>query len=174
MKTLVAGIGSTIRGDDGVGVRAARQLKARLPNGRFDVIELGTAGLTLLDSVEGYDRLILLDAIVTGAPPGTVHELTGKQIAASAHLGTGHEADLPTTLALGRKLSKYMPADVIVLAVEAGDLNGFSEDLTPEVGAAIPEVLARVMELVEVAEITSNQSPVTRDRYSSRLVTGNG
>jgi hydrogenase maturation protease len=149
MKTLVAGIGSTIRGDDGVGVRAARQLKARLPNGGFDVIELGTAGLTLLDSVEGYDRLILLDAIVTGAPPGTVHELKGKDVAASAHLGAGHESDLPTTLALGRKLSKHMPADVTVLAIEVENLNSFSEHLTPDVEAAIPEVLAKVARLAE-------------------------
>jgi hydrogenase maturation protease len=149
MKTLVAGIGSIIRGDDGVGVRAARQLKTRLPNGRFDVIELGTAGLALLDSVEGCDRLILLDAIVTGAPPGTVHELTGQEVAASAHLGPGHEADLPTTLALGRKLSRHMPGDVIVLAVEAGDLDSFSEHLTPEVEAAIPEVLAKVAGFLE-------------------------
>jgi hydrogenase maturation protease len=148
MKTLVVGIGSTIRGDDGVGVRAALQLKARCSNGRFDVIELGTAGLTLLDSVEGYDRLILLDAIVTGAPPGTVHELTGKQVTASAHLGAGHEADLATTLALGRKLSKHMPKDVIVLAVEVRDLHSFSEQLAPEVEAAIPEVLARVEKLL--------------------------
>jgi hydrogenase maturation protease len=149
MKTLVAGIGSTIRGDDGVGVVAARRLKASCPNEGIDVIELGTAGLTLLDSAEGYDRLILLDAIVTGAPPGTVHELTGKQVASSAHLGAGHEADLPTTLALGRKLSKHMPADVIVLAVEVGDLHSFSEQLAPEVEAAIPEVLAQVEKLLE-------------------------
>ena len=147
MKTLVAGIGSTIRGDDGVGAVAARHLESRHPKVRADVIELGTAGLTLLDSIEGYDRLILLDAIITGAPPGTVHELTGKEVASSAHLGAGHEADLPTTLALGRKLSKHMPGEVIVLAVEARDLNSFSEHLTPEVEAAIPEVLARIERL---------------------------
>ena len=150
MKTLVAGIGSTIRRDDGVGVEAARQFKARCSNGQVDVIELGTAGLTLLDHVEGYDRLILLDAIVSGAPPGTVHELTGNEVALSAHLGAGHETDLPTTLALGRKLSKHMPEDVVVLAVEASDLTSFSEDLTPEVEAAIPKVLERLQRLTDL------------------------
>jgi hydrogenase maturation protease len=151
VKTLVVGIGSTIRGDDGVGVIAARRFQESFPNRDkgIDVIELGTAGLTLLDSVEGYDRLILLDAIVTGASPGTVHELTGKQVAASAHLGAGHEADLPTTLALGRKLSKHMPEDVIVFAIEARDLHRFSEHLTHEVEAAVGHVVARVRRFID-------------------------
>jgi hydrogenase maturation protease len=149
MRTLVAGIGSSILGDDGVGIHAVRQLEARATNLSFDIIELGTAGLTLLDSVEGYDNLVIIDAIVTGAPPGTIHELTGDELASSTHLGAGHEADLPTTLALGRKLSKHMPADVRVIAVEAGNLDDFSEHLSPEVKAAIPKVLARVEALAK-------------------------
>jgi hypothetical protein len=44
-----------------------------------------------------------------------VHELTGDEVALSAHLGAGHEADLPTTLALRRKLPKHMPKEVVVL-----------------------------------------------------------
>ena len=150
MKSLVAGIGSTIRGDDGVGVHAARQLRTRSLPDDVDVVELGTAGLALLDLVEGYDRLIVLDAIVTGAPCGTVHVLTGEEAAQAVHLGAGHEADLPTTLSLGRKLmGSHMPQHVAVVAVEAGDLTTFSERLTPEVEASIPEVVAKVERLLE-------------------------
>lgn len=147
MKTLVVGIGSTIRRDDGVGVRAARRFKARSPNS-VDVIELGTAGLSLLDFVEGFDRLVVIDAIVTGAPPGTVYQLTGEEVAKTVHLGIGHEADLPTALSLGQKLSRHMPADVVVVAVEAGDITTFSEELTPEVASAMPEVQARLESLI--------------------------
>lgn len=152
MKSLVAGIGSTIRGDDGVGVHAARQLRTRSLPDNVRVIELGTAGLALLDVVEGYDGLIVLDAIVTGAPRGTVHVLAGEEMARAVHLGAGHEADLPTTLSLGRKLmGSYMPQDVSVVAVEVGDLTTFSERLTPEVEAAIPDVIARVERLLKIA-----------------------
>lgn len=147
MKTLVVGIGSTIRGDDGVGVQAVRQFKARCPES-VEVIELGTAGLSLLDFVEGFDRLVIIDAILTGAAPGTVHELTGEEVAKTVHLGVGHEADLPTALSLGQKLSRHMPADVVVVAVEAADTTTFSEELTPEVAFAIPEVLERVERIV--------------------------
>jgi hydrogenase maturation protease len=148
VKTLVVGVGSTIRGDDGVGVEVVRRLRDRVTDDQVDYIELGTAGLALLDRVEGYERLILVDAIVTGGKPGTVVELTGEEVASSAHLGAGHEAGLPTVLELGQKLSKVMPREVIVIAVEAADLDSFSETLTPEVEAVMPDVLERVEELL--------------------------
>ncbi len=149
MKTLVVGIGSTIRGDDGVGVHAVRRLKRRDALPDVDIIELGTGGLALLDFVEGYDRLIVLDAIASGAPPGTVHLLSGEDVARATHLGVGHEADLPTTLALGRKLGdRQMPENVVVVAVEASDIHTFSEQLTPGVKAAVERAVAEVARLL--------------------------
>lgn len=148
MNTLVIGVGSTIRGDDGVGVRVARALTGRCHGPQVDVIEVGTAGLSLLDFIEGYDRLVVIDAAVTGAAPGTVHALKGEDVAKTVHLGPGHEADLPTTLALGRRLSRHMPEEIVVFAVEAADIETFSEQLSPAVGAAIPEVVARVDDLL--------------------------
>jgi hydrogenase maturation protease len=149
VRTLIVGIGSTIRGDDGVGVHAARELRQRpLPPG-VDVIELGTAGLGLLDVVADYDRLIVLDAIVSGARPGTVRVLAGYDVARAAHLGPGHEADLPTTLALGRKLAgEHMPREVTVVAIEVRNLTSFSERLTDEAEAAIPGVVTTVENLL--------------------------
>ncbi len=152
MKTLIAGIGSTILGDDGVGVHGARAMRDYLESaqkGDVDVVEMGTAGLALLDIVDGYERLIVLDAIVTGAPPGTVHVLKGDDVARAVHLGAGHEADLPTTLAMGRKLMKgHMPKEVMVIAVEALNLTAFSEQLTKEVKAGLKEALKKVETLL--------------------------
>lgn len=144
MRTLVVGVGSTILGDDGVGVRAARRLDLE----GVDVEEIGTGGLALLDLAAGYDRLILLDAIVSGAPPGTVHVLEGEAVARTVHLGTGHDADLPAALAFGRAvMGEAMPREVHVVAVEAARLTEFSEELTPEVEAAIPAALSAVSRL---------------------------
>lgn len=148
MKTLIVGIGSPILGDDGVGLHAARRVQALPPCDNVTVLELGTGGLALLDYLDGHDRLIILDAIVTGATPGTIFELGGEDAAATVHFGGAHEADLPAVLSLARKLAKRMPEEVIVIAVEAGDITTFSETLTPEVAAAVPEVLARVCRML--------------------------
>ena len=150
MKTLIAGVGSPILGDDGAGVRIAELLEARpLPPGT-DVRVIGTGGLALLDFAAGYDRLVVLDAIVTGAAPGTVHVLRGDDVARALHLGAvGHDADLPTALALGRRLSAAaLPDEVVVVAVEVAvdGTDRFSEALSPAVEAALPaaaEVVVR-------------------------------
>ena len=153
MKTLVVGIGSTILGDDGVGVHAARAVRDRVmaaPDIDVDVVELGTAGLALLDLIEGYDQLIVLDAIVTGAAPGTVHRLEGQDVVRAAHLGAGHDADLPATLAMGEKLLPgQMPKKVTVIGIEALNLTDFSEALSEAVEAGIEAVVRVVEGLVE-------------------------
>ena len=130
-------------------MRVVQRLKGRLDRPDVDVVELGTAGLSLLDEVAGYDRLILVDAIVTGAVPGTVHVLGEDEVATTVHLGASHEADLATTLAWGRKtLGSDLPRDVVVVAVEAADLTTFSERLTPAVASALEEAERAVLALV--------------------------
>jgi hydrogenase maturation protease len=122
-----------------------RELKRRLTVENVDIIEVGTAGLSILDFVRGYDRLVFVDAIVGGAKPGTVHELRGAEVARASHLGPGHDADLPTVLALGEKLAgERMPDEVIVVAVEACDVATVSTNLTPEVRAAVADAAALV------------------------------
>lgn len=143
MKTLIVGVGSPILGDDGVGVHAVRRLIADgLPQG-VDAVEVGTGGLALLDHVRGYGKLVVIDAIVSGAPAGTVRVLEGGEVANAVHLGADHGADLPTTLGLGSKLLQTdMPEEVLVVAIEAGSLSRFTETLSPEVEAALPGALA--------------------------------
>ena len=122
-----------------------RELRNHRDAEHVDIIEIGTAGLSILDHVRGYDRLILVDAIVSGAEPGTVHELRGADLAATTHLGPGHDADLPTVLALGEKLgAELMPREVVVVAVEASDVLTVSTHLTPKVSAAVARAAALV------------------------------
>lgn len=138
-------MGSDIRADDGVGLHVVRELKQRLSSAHVDIIEMGTAGLSILDHVRGYDRLVFVDAIVSGADPGAVHELRGTDVARTSHLGPGHDADLPTVLTLGERLvGEQMPREVIVVAVEAADVATVSTELSPEVGAAVTDAATRI------------------------------
>ncbi len=78
---LILGLGNVICGDDGLGVVAAERLRrdVQLPEG-VEVLDGGTLGLALLAHVTGADDLILLDAIATGAPPGTLVRLDGDDV----------------------------------------------------------------------------------------------
>jgi hydrogenase maturation protease len=72
-RVLIAGIGNIFLGDDGFGVEVAGRLAARsLPPG-VSVADFGIRGVHLAyELLEGYDALVLVDAVPMGEPPGTV------------------------------------------------------------------------------------------------------
>jgi hydrogenase maturation protease len=74
MTTLVAGVGNIFLGDDGFGVEVARRLAVHaLPEGAR-VADFGTRGLHLAYQLcDGYDTLILVDAMARGKEPGTLY-----------------------------------------------------------------------------------------------------
>jgi hydrogenase maturation protease len=73
MKVLVAGIGNIFLGDDGFGVEVAARLRgADLPDG-VRAEDFGIRGVHLAyELLDGYDALVMIDAVPMGEPPGTV------------------------------------------------------------------------------------------------------
>ena len=72
-RTLVAGIGNVFLSDDAFGVEVAHRLSGReLPEG-VRVEDYGIRGMHLAyDLLDGYDALVLVDAVPMGEPPGTL------------------------------------------------------------------------------------------------------
>lgn len=68
MKTLIAGLGNPILGDDGVGWVVARQLAESLgsSNPSVKVESFALAGISLMEQMVGFDRVILIDSLNTG------------------------------------------------------------------------------------------------------------
>jgi hydrogenase maturation protease len=147
MKTLVLGLGNPILSDDGVGIQAAHEVANRLDNPQVSVAETSAAGLTLLDSIVGYDRIIIIDAIQTKeGRAGQVYRIETADLAFTKHLSSPHQINLATALELGKMLNLEMPQQVTVFAIEAKDITSFSEECTPEVEKAIPGVVKMVLD----------------------------
>src|SRR5262245_64122763 len=73
MRVLIAGVGNVLRGDDGFGVEALRRLEEAGPHPGVTFFESGIGGVALVQQLlDGYDALIILDALDRGAAPGTV------------------------------------------------------------------------------------------------------
>jgi len=83
MSILVLGVGNILLTDEGIGVRVVEALENRyqIPSG-VEVMDGGTAGMELLASIAACDQLILIDAVNTGAAPGTVVRLQDEQVPA--------------------------------------------------------------------------------------------
>jgi hydrogenase maturation protease len=141
-KTLVLGLGSSILSDDAVGIVVARKLGERLA-GRddIDVAVNEEAGFTLLEESLGYDRLVVIDAILTGAEPGTIHRLDLTDLDRSIHSNSPHGMNLATVLELGRRQGMAVPGEVVIFAIEAPDVLTFGEELSAPLAKRVDRIV---------------------------------
>jgi hydrogenase maturation protease len=149
MKTLILGVGSSILTDDSVGLVVAERLRERF--GGLDDFDFGAneeAGISLLEESIGYGRLVIIDSILTGAEPGTVHRLGLSDLGRSIHSNSPHGLNLATVLELGRTQGMAVPKDVVIYAVEVVDVLTLGEQLTPELDARVDAVVDEIAEEV--------------------------
>jgi hydrogenase maturation protease len=146
---LVIGLGNPILGDDAVGWRIVEQVQKQINDDtrvEFDFLSLG--GLSLMERMIGYEQVILVDAIVTGNyPVGTVltNSIDRLPNRAIGHLCSAHDTTIQNALAMGRSMGAHLPDQIYVITVESQSVYNFSEELTPEVQAAVPEAVNKVL-----------------------------
>lgn len=138
--TLVVGLGNPILGDDGVGWRVAEAVKARLDDPDVEVLCLSLGGLALMEHLAGYRRAIIVDAMTTGAEPGSLHNLSAQEMdeLSIQHTACVHDLSLSAALAMGRELGLALPEEIRIVGVEAKAEFDFGETLSPAVAGAIP------------------------------------
>jgi len=143
--TLVLGIGNLIMSDDGVGVRVIHLLRKRyqFPDA-VTVLDGGTLGLDLLHYLDGVRRLLVVDAVKTGGPPGTLVRLTGEEINIAFRTKLSpHQMGLQYLL-LVAELQGFAPAEMVLLGVQPGEI-GMGVELTPEVAAQVETLVDGVL-----------------------------
>ncbi len=147
MKTLILGMGNPILNDDGVGIWVARALEGKLNGEEITVMETSMAGLNILELLADFDRAILIDAIQTEkGKVGQVYRLGPEAFDTTRHAATPHGVNFSTALELGNKLGLALPREIILFAIEVGDVNTFGERCTPRVEQAIPVVSDMVIQ----------------------------
>jgi hydrogenase maturation protease len=150
-KTLILGLGNPILTDDGVGIRVVRALSGRaLPPEVFSA-EAGVGGLRLLEAIAGYERVILVDAILTpGARPGEICVLQPGDLPTSLHSGSAHDLSFTAALELGREIGMSIPEEwnIKIVAVRVEDVQTLGEEMTPEVEASVPQAVETVLEVL--------------------------
>ncbi|MAG36238.1 MAG: hydrogenase maturation protease [Dehalococcoidia bacterium] len=153
--TLVIGLGNLYRGDDAAGLAAAQHLREVAPP-ELEIIEHSGDPLVLLDALAAAERVIVVDAVQSGAHPGTVHRLeVGDQpLSAAVATASTHSVGLAELIELARTLGK-LPSRVTIYGVEAVQYTPGTEP-TPECAAAVTGVVTAILEEVgEVALCTS-------------------
>lgn len=146
MRIVVLGIGNLLLSDEGVGVRAVEEL-ARcydLPPA-VQVIDGGCSGMEMLDDLARADHLVIVDAVLAGEPPASIVTLHEDEVPAffTAKLSP-HQIGLCDVLAV-LKLTDESPGSLTLIGVQPMSLD-LSMELSPQVAAILPHVVARVVE----------------------------
>ena len=143
-RVVVAGVGSEYRRDDGVGARVAA-LVAADARGAHDVSPLGDP-LDLLGLWDGADLAVVIDAMRSGASPGTIRFVELATPEPDVDLVSTHGIGLPGVLRLSRAVDRA-PRRVVAVGIEGADF-GRGVGLTPAVEAAVGMAAGRVVELI--------------------------
>jgi hydrogenase maturation protease len=154
-RVLVAGIGNIFLSDDAFGVAVAHWLSGRaLPDG-VRVEDYGIRGIHLAyDLLEGYDALVLVDAVPMGEPPGTLAVIqpeptglspstpeSGAPPVVDAHT-MSPEIVLAALTRLGGSIDR-----IVIVGCQPGDLDE-GIGLSPAVESAVPAAVDLCLEVV--------------------------
>jgi len=146
---LVLGLGQTMRGDDAAGLEAVKRWQADFspaaadPRVRVELAEL--PGIGLLDLLSGATHALLVDAVRSGAAPGTLHLVTADRLDSfAAGSGSAHGWGAAETLALAAQIDSPLPEHLVLLGIEAESFE-LGAPLSGKVDAALAEA-ARAIE----------------------------
>ncbi len=141
---LVVGIGNPYRRDDGVGPAVIREL-AHQVSPHVCLREHSGEGASLMAMWEGHPRVILVDAVVSGTAPGTVHRLEAHRqpLPASLFHRSTHAFSLAEAVELSRALGT-LPPEVLIYGVEGREFD-HGMGLSPPVAAAVETVVRRIL-----------------------------
>lgn len=148
MRVLVVGIGNPWASDDGVGAEVIRQLQNRLlaepdtVGSSTNILTLDQPSFDLLDFVDDFGLLIIVDAISSGAAPGTLHRAEWQSGVAQdrgVERVSSHGLGIREVLELAATLGK-LPGRVELWGIEAGS-TAPGANLSPAVAGTVPAVV---------------------------------
>lgn len=144
-RKVVLGLGNTLNRDEGLGVFALEPLRERFGSaGAVELLDGGVLGMGLLPLVESCDHLLLLDAVDSGMPPGTVVELAREEIPLRAGRKLSwHQLSFQEVLEFASARGN-LPRRLHLVGAQPADIStGFG--LSPEIEAALPGIADRAV-----------------------------
>jgi hydrogenase maturation protease len=157
MRILIAGVGNVLKADDAFGVEVAHRL-AEMPLPQdVRVVETGIGGIALVQELQdGWDALIVADAVDRGREPGTVMMIEPDVIDVNA-LSWGERADLladahlatPERVFMLSRALGVLPSRLLMVGCQPVDADGLGTEMSEPVKAAVEIAIAEILRHVE-------------------------
>jgi hydrogenase maturation protease len=151
---LVLGIGNVLLTDEGVGVRALKELERRYTFSEdVELLDGGTAGIELLRHIRNRDYLIIIDCMTWNQNPGTVMRVEGDDVPAAFRTRISpHQLGLSDLLAAAM-LTDELPKNLVLFGVEPESID-IGLDLTDTVEASLEKLSGAVIEELRSIDCT--------------------
>jgi hydrogenase maturation protease len=147
-KILILGIGNVLLTDEGIGVRVAEKMREMNLPPDVEVMDGGVGGLNLHFLIEGRKKVIVVDAVKAGAPPGTLFRFTDKDLAAKKGvMRSAHGIDFSDVVSIVNFLGTR-PEEIVFLGIEPESLD-VGLELSPLIEKNIPILINLVMKELE-------------------------
>ena len=152
---MIIGIGNEYRSDDAVGLIVARRLRECLAD-TVKVLEQSGDGAALMETWRGVETVIIIDAMLSGVMPGTIHrfDASSQPIPKSSFRCSTHAFSVAEAIDLSRALGN-LPRRLVVYGIEGKNFDagvGLSVEVEKASGEAIRQALAEAQ-----AELTGMQ-----------------
>lgn len=157
---LVVGVGNLLMGDEGVGIHVVRTLEAGPPLAGARLLDGGTGGINLLESIVEAPRIIMVDATRDGRPAGTIGLVQPRQVADLPRGLSAHDFGVKDLFAAAALLGRFPALHLFTISVES--VRPMCLELSPAVAASVPPVVALVQSLaprLAADSATAAQSP---------------
>ncbi len=144
---LVLGVGNILLADEGVGVRVVEAFQQRyLVSEEVEVLDGGTAGMDLLDALSARSHIVIVDAVRTGAEPGTIVRLTGPEVPALfSNRISPHQLGISDVLAILRLIDQE-PRHIALIGIVPFEL---------DLGLTLSDAIAARVD--EMADLVANE-----------------
>jgi hydrogenase maturation protease len=146
-KILVLGVGNILLSDEGVGVWVIKKMQeVELPED-VELLDGGTAGLNLLNYIEGREKLIVIDCLMAEDKAGSVYRFRLEDLTTPAEMITSlHQVGIREILNI---LSQTSPKPETVIIGIVPETTAVNMGLSAEVEAVIPKVIELVLKEIE-------------------------
>lgn len=150
----IIGLGNLTRFDDGVAIKIIQELEQMHYPKSIKITDLGTGGVDIALMLDGWKFGIIIDAVkIDGFKPGEIVEfiIQEQNLPEVKGLSSTHGFDAITSLKLLYALKEFnLPLEIRILGIQIKSMEGLGTELSSEVSKAIPQVIKRVNELIQV------------------------
>jgi hydrogenase maturation protease len=160
-RIVLIGVGNAYREDDGAGLAVIEQLRAVLPEG-IEIVPCEDEPSRLIDAWHGASAAVVVDAVSSGAVPGTLHRFDASEAAVPGRVfrSSTHAFGVGEAIELARALGK-LPPRIVVYGIEGAGFGG-GESLSSPVDAAVRHAADAV--LADLTRLLNEEAPCTSTR----------